>query len=140
VYNQLQLAYPLGGMIMSSPLAFIIEDHEDAATIFSEALKAADFETEIIRSGDAALERLSETVPEMVILDLNLPQVSGAEILSKIRSDERLADTCVIVATAHPQLADGVQGAADLVLLKPISFTQLRGLATRLGSVGSFAE
>ena len=125
---------------MGNPLVFIIEDHEDAATIFSEALKAAGFATEIIRSGDIAVERLSETVPEMVILDLNLPQVSGAEILSRIRSDERLKDTCVVVATAHPQLADSVQGEADLVLLKPISFTQLRGLATRLGSVNSSAE
>jgi DNA-binding response OmpR family regulator len=119
---------------MGNPLVFIIEDHEDAATIFSEALKAANFATEIIRSGDVALERLSETVPEMVILDLNLPQVSGTEILSRIRSDERLVNTCVIVATAHPQLADSIQGEADLVLLKPISFTQLRGLAMRLGS------
>ena len=122
---------------MDNPLAFIIEDHEDAATIFSEALKAADFETEIIRSGDRALKRLSETVPDMVILDLNLPQVSGAEILAQIRSDNRLTGTCVIVATAHPQLADSVQGEADLVLLKPISFTQLRSLATRLGSANS---
>lgn len=119
---------------MSKPLAFIVEDHQDAATIFSEALKAANFETEIIQSGDVALERLADTVPDMVILDLNLPQVSGAEILAHIRSDERLLKTCVIVATAHPQMADSVQGEADLVLLKPISFTQLRGLATRLGS------
>jgi DNA-binding response OmpR family regulator len=125
---------------MGNPLVFIIEDHEDAATIFSEALKAADFETEIIRSGDVALKRLSEAVPEMVILDLNLPRVSGTEILSRIRSDERLAGTCVIVATAHPQLADGVQGDADLVLLKPISFTQLRGLAIRLASTRSLSE
>jgi DNA-binding response OmpR family regulator len=122
---------------MSKPLAFIIEDHIDAATIFSEALKAADFETEIIRSGDVALKRLADTVPNMVILDLNLPQVSGTEILTHIRADERLLHICVVVATAHPQLADSVQGAADLVLLKPISFTQLRGLAARLRSADS---
>jgi CheY-like chemotaxis protein len=73
----------------------------------------------------------------MVILDLNLPQVSGAEILARIRTDTRLLKTCVIVATAHPQLADSVQGEADLVLLKPISFTQLRSLATRLGTSDS---
>jgi DNA-binding response OmpR family regulator len=125
---------------MGNPLAFVIEDHEDAATIFSEALKAAGFEAEVIRSGDVALKRLSETVPDMVILDLNLPQVSGTEILARIRSEERLADTCVIVATAHPQLADSIQGEADLVLLKPISFTQLRSLATRLGSADSSAQ
>jgi two-component system cell cycle response regulator DivK len=125
---------------MSNPLALIVEDHEDAAIIFSEALKAAGFETETIRSGDLALKRLAEIVPDVVILDLNLPHVSGAEILAQIRADDRLTNTCVIVATAHPQLADGVQREADLVLLKPISFTQLRGLATRLGSAGSSTE
>jgi two-component system cell cycle response regulator DivK len=125
---------------MSNLLAFIIEDHVDAATIFAEALKAASFDIEIISSGDAALKRLSETVPNMVVLDLNLPQISGAEILSRIRADERLSQVCVIVATAHPQMADNVQGEADLVLLKPISFTQMRGLATRMGANTSSEE
>ena len=125
---------------MGNPIAFIIEDHVDAATIFSEALKAADFETEIINSGDRALERLADMVPDMVILDLNLPQVAGTDILNRIRTDARFAETCVVVASAHPHMADNVQGEADLVLLKPISFTQLRGLATRLASPDSPQE
>jgi DNA-binding response OmpR family regulator len=125
---------------MENQLAFIIEDHIDAATIFAEALKAADFQTEVIDSGDKALERLTETIPAMVILDLNLPEVSGIEVLRQIRADARMAGTCVIVATAHPQMADSVQGEADLVLLKPISFTQLRSLAARLASADSSLE
>jgi DNA-binding response OmpR family regulator len=125
---------------MENQLAFIIEDHIDAATIFAEALKAADFQTEVIDSGDKALERLTETIPAMVILDLNLPEVSGIEVLRQIRADARMAGTCVIVATAHPQMADSVQGEADLVLLKPISFTQLRSLAARLASADSSSE
>ena len=125
---------------MENQLAFIIEDHIDAATIFAEALKAADFQTEVIDSGDKALERLTETIPAMVILDLNLPEVSGIDVLRQIRADARMAETCVIVATAHPQMADSVQGEADLVLLKPISFTQLRSLAARLASADSSSE
>jgi DNA-binding response OmpR family regulator len=125
---------------MANPIAFVIEDHVDAATIFAEALKAAGFETEVIDSGDKAMQRLAEMVPDMVILDLNLPQVPGTDILRRIRTDARFSETCVVVATAHPHLADTVQGEADLVLLKPISFTQLRGLAARLSSPRSSRE
>ena len=117
---------------MSNTFALIIEDNIDAATIFSEALEAARFDTEVIQSGDVALARLAATRPDVVVLDLNLPRVSGAEILRQIRADARLAQTCVIVATAHPRMAEGVRDEADLVLIKPVSFTQLRDLATRL--------
>lgn len=117
---------------MGNPLALIIEDHTDAAAIFQQALRAADFEAEIVRSGDVALDRLAAVTPDMVLLDLNLPRVSGAEILHYIRSDERLSGTCVVVATAHPHLAEALQDEADLVLIKPVSFTQLRNLASRL--------
>jgi two-component system phosphate regulon response regulator PhoB len=118
---------------MNNPLALIVEDHKDIADIFAEALKEAEFEIEIIRAGDTALTRLAETTPDIVVLDLDLPRVSGSEILRHIRADERLAKTRVIIATAFPDLAVGLEEKADLVLIKPVSFSQLRDLATRLG-------
>lgn len=125
---------------MSIPFALIIEDDYDASLIFAEALQAAGFETEIIRSGDTALARLAATTPDAVVLDLHMPHVSGVDIMEQIRADERLAETQVIVATADPRLADILQDDADLVLIKPISFSQLRDLAARLGSVISPQE
>jgi CheY-like chemotaxis protein len=125
---------------MSIPFALIIEDDYDASLIFAEALQAAGFETEIIRSGEIALARLAATTPDAVMLDLHMPHVSGVDIMEQIRADERLAETQVIVATADPRLADALQDDADLVLIKPISFSQLRDLAARLGSVISPQE
>ncbi len=116
----------------NNPLALIVEDDPDAATIFSEALKAAGFNTEIVRSGDKALERLAVTQPAVVVLDMHLPHVAGPDILRHIRTDPRLAKTQVIIATADPSMADTLHDQADLVLLKPISFSQLRDLAKRL--------
>ena len=113
-------------------LALIIEDDRKQATIFDQALQMAEFETEIIRDGQAALERLAVTVPALVVLDLHLPYVSGDDILRQIRADERLAKTRVILATADPLMVRTLQEESDLVLLKPISFNQLRDLATRL--------
>ena len=117
---------------MTKPLALIIEDDKDLADIFTIALQSADFETETIEDGQKALERLAEVVPAVVVLDLNLPYVSGDEILRHIRADERLSETRVMLATANAPLADMLRQESDLVLLKPISPSQLRALAARL--------
>jgi DNA-binding response OmpR family regulator len=116
---------------VATPFALIIEDHLASAEFFATALSESGFETEIIRSGQDAIHRLSEVVPDMIILDLNLPGVHGSEILKAVRSDERLAETRVIVATTHWQGAEEVEQEADLVILKPVGFEQLRDLASR---------
>ncbi len=122
---------------MSSQFALVIEDDKDVAIMFAEALRMAGCETEIIRAGDAALARLAATVPDVVVLDLHLPRVEGIDILRQIRADARLAETRVIVVTGDPPAAEGLQGLADLVLIKPVGLDQLSDLATRLISAGS---
>ena len=117
---------------MNEQMAMIIEDNEDLAIIFAEALQAAGFETEIIQDGETAIAQLETSVPRIIILDLHLPHVSGERILGSIRSDQRFDATRVIIATADPRMADMLKDEADLVLLKPISFGQLRDLAARL--------
>jgi two-component system response regulator TctD len=117
---------------MKKPLALIVEDEFDISIVFSRALQAAGFETEVIRNGGTAMEWLASSKPDIVILDLNLPRVGGQEILRYIRTDTRLTKTPVIVATAYARLAEGVRDQADQVLFKPISFAQLRDLSARL--------
>lgn len=117
---------------MANPVALIIEDDESLATVFSMALQMAGFETEIARNGNVALSRLAEITPGLILLDLHLPHVAGQDILRQIRAEERLTSTWVILATADAIMAEGLRGEADLVLLKPISVTQLRDLAKRL--------
>jgi two-component system phosphate regulon response regulator PhoB len=120
---------------VSNQLALVVEDSQTQAMILAEALQAAGFEVEIIVTGDAALARLADVVPDVVVLDLHLPGVSGTDILRHIRAEARLDQTRVIVVTIEPQAADVIQDEADLVLLKPVDFAQLRDLAARLGSI-----
>jgi CheY-like chemotaxis protein len=117
---------------MSTPLALIADDHGDSATIFSEALRLAGFSVEIAYSGGQTLAFLRDVVPQVVILDLCLPQVDGVEILRCIRSDERLSGSYVIVISADPVLAGATLKLADRVLVKPVGFRWLRDLATQL--------
>ncbi|MGC9468676.1 MAG: response regulator [Anaerolineae bacterium] len=117
---------------MSKPYGLVIEDNPDLATIFCEALQAAEFETRIIDDGQEALEYLATARPDLIVLDLHLPHTSGDTILREIRSNERLAGIRVVIATADPQMAESLDKDSDLVLLKPVSFNQLRDLAARL--------
>ena len=111
----------------------IVEDDQDVAELYGRVLESSGFTTEIARTGEAALARLSVSVPDIVVLDLSLPpHVSGADVLNKIRADQRLAQTRVVVVTGHPELADTVRDSADLVLLKPVEVNQLTDLVTRL--------
>jgi len=119
---------------VSNPLALIVEDEIDIGIIFSLALQTAGFQTEVICSGDKALVWLDTMVPDIVILDVRLPYVSGVDILRQIRADPRLAKIPVIITTAYPDSAAFLQEQADLVLIKPVSLGQLRDLATRLYS------
>jgi DNA-binding response OmpR family regulator len=116
----------------SESTAFIIEDDPDLVGIFAEALALSGYQTTSICDGQKALELLSEFVPDVVVLDLHLPGVSGSELLSVIREDGRLSNTRVILATADYRTAEELRDTADLVLLKPISFKQLRDLSARL--------
>lgn len=117
---------------MSEPMALIIEDDEDLSLIFAEALRMAGFQSEVITDGAQAQQRLIETVPDVVVLDLHLPHISGQSLLAQIRADVRLAATRIIVASADPVMADTLRQDADLVLIKPVSFGQLRDFAMRL--------
>ncbi len=117
---------------MTQRLAFIVEDENDLAEIFNEALLAAGYETQAVASGPDALARLAHITPDLIILDLHLPGLDGGQVLSQIRADERLKNSRVMLTTADAQFASTLESDADFVLLKPVSFSQLRDLAIRL--------
>jgi CheY-like chemotaxis protein len=113
-------------------LALIIEDDEDLSTIFAEAVRNAGYEIEIIRDGRDAQSRLKEVEPDLIVLDMHLPYVSGQELFDQIEADKRMKNTVVVVSTADARMGEAYTDRADFVLIKPISFTQLRDLTGRL--------
>jgi len=117
---------------MSTP-ALIIEDDEDLASIFAEALHGVGFEVEHIADGRVARERLRGGMPpHLILLDMHLPHVSGAELLADIKNDERFNEAVIIITTADARMGETYGEVADFVLIKPISFVQLRDLTSRL--------
>ena len=117
-----------------SELALIIEDDEDLANIFAEALRGVGFEVELAADGKVAQERLKNGIPPyLILLDMHLPHISGADLLTNIiRKDEQLAKTIVIITTADARMGEAYTDQVDFVMIKPISFVQLRDLTSRL--------
>ncbi|RPJ28908.1 MAG: response regulator [Chloroflexi bacterium] len=117
-----------------SELALIVEDDEDLANIFAEALRSVGFEVELAADGQSAQERLKKGVaPFLILLDMHVPHISGGDLLTNvIKKDERLAKAIVIITTADARMGEAYTELADFVMIKPISFIQLRDLTSRL--------
>ncbi len=117
---------------MDKPVALIVEDDRDIAALFRHVLDVAGYQTEIILDGREAMSRLEVFTPQIVLLDLQLPGISGVEILTRMRADDRLHTVPVVVITAYAPYADSLPVEPDLLLLKPVDITQLSNLVQRL--------
>jgi len=109
--------------------ALIIEDHKEIGEIYLMALRMMDIDGEHIVDGKMALHRLEQSVPDFIILDMNLPQVSGHYIYKNIRADSRLDKSPVIICTANTVLARALENEladGDIILVKPVSPQQLQ--------------
>lgn len=125
---------------MTEPLALIVEDDEDLTVIFSKALEAAGYAIEVEMDGGKAWSRLEAICPALVVLDLHLPNLSGLDILRRMRAEDCLAHTIVLAISADARMAEMASDDADLVLIKPITFSQLRDLSSRFVPVKSPPE
>ena len=110
----------------------IVEDAAELATIFREILEMNGMKVEVIMDGALALQHLQSFTPDLILLDMHLPNVSGQEILDFIRASERLKKVKVIAITANALLAADLDDKADLTLLKPVTFTQISDLSARI--------
>jgi CheY-like chemotaxis protein len=82
------------------PSILTVEDHEDTAYVLERMLRYAGYEAVSVPSGSEALRLLSIKVPAAVILDCNMPDVSGHDVLRVIRAEERTRAVPVIMYTA----------------------------------------
>jgi DNA-binding response OmpR family regulator len=117
---------------MSLPLALILEDDPKLAELYETVLKQCKYETRIIESGQEAQQTLKTFVPDLILLDIHLPYVSGMEILEQIKSDKRLKVIPVIVMTADLYTVKELNGQVEYVILKSHGISRLREIATRI--------
>ena len=114
----------------------IVEDEQDIAGLIKHTLeRGGDAEAEIVGSGDAALKAVAARPPDLIILDLNLPVLSGTEVCRILRSRTDAPHVPIIMLTAKTGEQDRVNGlelGADDYVTKPFS---LRELTARVRAV-----
>ncbi|MGH9140803.1 MAG: response regulator transcription factor [Vicinamibacterales bacterium] len=121
---------------MARHRVLIVEDELDIAGLIKHTLeRGGETEAHIVGSGDAALKAVTERVPDLIILDLNLPVVGGLEVCRILRSRADVPHVPIIMLTARTSEDDRVSGleqGADDYVTKPFS---LRELTARVRAV-----
>jgi DNA-binding response OmpR family regulator len=121
---------------MQKHRVLIVEDEQDIASLIKHTLeRSGNAEAEIVGSGDAALKAVTSHPPDLVILDLNLPVLSGLEVCRLLRARSDARHLPIIMLTAKSSESDRVTGlelGADDYVTKPFS---LRELTARVRAV-----
>ncbi len=132
----------------------VVEDNRDIAELVGRYLSKAGYTTDIVASGRDALQAIADRPPDLLILDLMLPEVDGLEICRAVRLNEKTAGTPIIMLTARAEESDRIVGlelGADDYVAKPFSPNELvarvrallrraerapsRGAAVKYGSI-----
>jgi DNA-binding response OmpR family regulator len=106
----------------------IVEDDRDIGELVCRYLEKAGFLTDLLTSGRDAIGMVVATPPDLLVLDLMLPQVDGLEICRAVRADERTAATPIIMLTARGDESERIVGleiGADDYIAKPFSPNEL---------------
>jgi len=109
---------------MSRPTVLIVEDEREIADLMQFHLQRAGFEAAVEHRGKAAIDAIRKTPPDVVLLDLMLPDVDGLEICRRIRASDEHRKIGVIMVTAKGDESDVVSGielGADDYISKPFS-------------------
>ena len=109
-------------------LVYIVEDDTSIRELEMYALKNSGFETIGLADGTAFYKALDKKIPDIVLLDIMLPQDDGLHILKKIRSTPQYSDIPVIMVTAKTSEIDAVKGldmGADDYITKPFGVMEL---------------
>lgn len=119
---------------MTQKTVMIIEDEEDAAELFAEMMRISGFRVLKTSKSEPAIAMMTADRPDIVLLDIMMPEVSGLDILRQMRRDPNLAGIPVIVVTAKGMPADiknGMEAGASTYLTKPVGFQELKDAVER---------
>jgi two-component system phosphate regulon response regulator PhoB len=110
------------------PKILVVDDEPDAIELIKFNLKAAGYEVITAADGEEALKKARSMLPDLVILDLMLPEVDGLEVCKILRRDQRVSATPILMLTAKAAEIDRVLGlelGADDYVTKPFSPREL---------------
>lgn len=113
----------------------VVEDNELNLKLFCDLLRAHGYEAEPVRDGREAVARARSFGPELIIMDIQMPHISGLELIEQLKADEELKATPIMAVTAYAAKGDEERirdAGAEGYVSKPISLVRfieaVRGL------------
>lgn len=113
---------------MSGPKILIVDDEATITSYLQKKLTKLGYAVTIAEDGEEALEKAFEDTPDMVLLDVKLPKLTGYEVCAKLKADARTSHVPVIILSAKAQsdeIALGLASGAIKYLCKPIGFPDI---------------
>ena len=117
----------------------VVEDNELNLKLFCDLLRAHGFETEAVRDGRDAYGRARAFAPDLIITDIQLPHVTGLELIGELRGDTQLAAVPIMAVTAYAGLGDEGRiraAGANAYVSKPISVMRFMDVVNGLIAAG----
>ena len=116
-------------MSQDQKTVIVVEDEPDAAELFAEMMRVSGFRVLKTYSSTPAISLIAKELPDVVILDIMMPDISGLEVLRFMRRETQLQDTPVIVVSARSMPSDiqeGLEAGATIYLTKPVGYLDLK--------------
>lgn len=106
----------------------VVDDERSINSYLQKKLTKLGYTVFIAEDGEEALKQAFSHLPDIILLDVNLPKLSGIEVLKTLRADERTKSTPILILSARAQVKDikaGLKAGANRYLCKPVSFANI---------------
>lgn len=124
-----------GSTPMPGEKILIVEDDPISQKMVRDALQADGYETEEAESGEAALQKVAEHTPDLILMDIRLPGIDGLETTRRLKADPQTAGIPVVAVTAHAMPEDESrirEAGCDAYMPKPLRFSSLMSLVRNI--------
>jgi two-component system cell cycle response regulator DivK len=112
---------------MTGPQVLVVEDNERNMKLFRDVLQASGYRTLEATTGERAVDLVFEHRPDLVLMDIQLPDINGVEALDRVRADDRFSSVPVLALTAQAMEGDRERFLAagfDGYLSKPVDIAE----------------
>ncbi len=113
---------------MAKPRVLIADDNPEGVELLEAYLNGSEYETDVAHDGEETLRKVHDWRPDVILLDIMMPKISGFEVCKRLRAKPETANIVVLMVTALDQHSDidrAVEAGTDDFLTKPINKAEL---------------